>query len=375
MGKNNTKLTTEEFIKKARKVHGDKYDYSKVVYVNNHTKVCIICPEHGEFWQEPSSHLMGRGCPKCAGKERLTTEEFVRKASAIHGGKYDYSKIEYVNYQTKVCIICPIHGEFWQTPINHLKGKGCPDCYGNRKSSKEKFIEEAREIHGDKYDYSKVEYKNTDIPVCIICPIHGEFWQTPYHHIKRKQGCPKCGGKVRLTTEEFIKRAIEIHGNKYDYSKVEYVNNRTPVCIICPEHGEFWQSPSGHLSGKGCPKCAGKYLTTKDFIVRARKVHGNKYDYSKVIYVDMDTPVCIICPIHGEFWQKPSDHLNRHNCPKCQESFFESKVRNILERNNIIYEKEKKFEWLKNKGKLRLDFYLPKYNVALECQGCNTINL
>ena len=122
------KLSTEEWIQKAKKVHGDKYDYSKVKYYNAHTKVCIICPIHGEFWQTPASHLMGNACPKCGGKTKLNTDKFIHRAKEIHGDKYDYSKVEYINATTKVCIICPIHGEFWQTPAKHLSGKGCKKC-------------------------------------------------------------------------------------------------------------------------------------------------------------------------------------------------------------------------------------------------------
>ena len=195
-------MTVQEFTEKAKKVHGDKYDYSKVEYINNKTKVCIICPEHGEFWQTPDSHLRGRGCRQCSiksmkDKQRLSTEDFIEKAKEIHGNKYDYSKVDYVNSQTKVCIICPKHGEFWQTPLNHLKGKGCPDCYGNKKLTYDIFIEKAKKVHGDKYDYSKVVYKNVDKKVCIICPEHGEFWQTPNKHFgKQMQGCPHCASSI-----------------------------------------------------------------------------------------------------------------------------------------------------------------------------------
>ena len=127
--------------------------------------------------------------------------------------------------------------------------------YRSNYEGKEKFIEEARKIHGDKYDYSKVEYKNIDTKVCIICPKHGEFLQTPYKHIKNKQNCPKCKGKV-TTLEEFIEESKNIHGEIYDYSKVEFINATKKVCIICKTHGEFYMTPNSHLSGQGCPKCA-----------------------------------------------------------------------------------------------------------------------
>jgi hypothetical protein len=306
------KLTTEEFIEKARRVHGDKYDYSKVEYINNGTLICIICPKHGEFWQTPHKHLQGRRCFKCYHDDRtLTTEEFIEKAKQIHRDKYDYSKVNYVNVYTKICIICPKHGEFWQKPNNHLQGKGCPYCSGNMKSD----------------------------------------------------------------LKEFIKGAKKVHDNFYDYSKVEYVNSKTKVCIICPEHGEFWQKPNNHLNGQCCPICARNIVKNKlkmtldEFIEKSNLKHNNKYDYSKVEYVDIKTPVCIVCPEHGEFWQTPRHHLNGHSCPICRESKLEKEVNNFLLKNNILFERQKKFDWLRLNNPLSLDFYLPDYNIAIECQG------
>ena len=317
--------TTEDFIREAREVHGNKYDYSKVVYKNATTNVTIICPEHGEFEQKPYVHIGQKsGCPRCSRPNtKLNTNEFITKALEVHGNKYNYSKVVYKNYKTKVLIICPEHGEFEQIPNVHLSGSGCPRCYSeNRYLIKEQFITKSREVHGNKYDYSKVEYKNFNTKVTIICPIHGEFQQRPNDHLNGKYGCPKCGLKKigdtkRSNITEFIKRSREVHGDKYKYSKVEYVNSATNVTIICPEHGEFEQTPMSHLLGSGCPKCVGKNKTTEDFIREAREVHGNKYDYSKVEYVNSQTKVCIICPEHGEFWQRPNSHLRGRGCNKC----------------------------------------------------------
>ena len=186
--------------------------------------------------------------------KKVTTEDFIKKAREIHGDKYDYSKVEYIKRNQKVCIICPVHGEFWQTPGNHLCGNGCSECSGKKKSNTEDFIKKAREIHGDRYDYSKVNYVNNETPVCIICPEHGEFWQTPYNHVKGC-GCQKCAGVNKSNTEEFVKKAKEIHGDRYDYSNVNYTNSHTVVQIMCPEHGEFLQQPTNHLRGCGCPYC------------------------------------------------------------------------------------------------------------------------
>ena len=310
--------------------------------------------------------------------KKLTTEEFIKKANKKHNGKYDYSKVEYIDSHTKVCIICPEHGEFWQEPANHLSGQNCPKCalievHTNQSNKKEGFIQKAKEIHGDKYDYSKVEYINNHTKVCIICPEHGEFWQKPIHHTQGK-GCPYCGGTKKLTTKEFVEKAKQIHGDRYDYSKVDYISAETKVCIICPEHGEFWQTPHAHLAGQNCPKCCGNIkLSTEEFIKRANEIHKEKYDYSKVDYLGADTKVCIICPEHGEFWQTPHNHISgKQGCPECntsKNSKIVQKIETILKEFNIQYIKEKTFDWLKNKSHMYLDFFLPDYNVGIECHG------
>ena len=378
------KYTTEEFIKKAHETHGDKYDYSKVEYVNARTKVCIICPEHGEFYITPGNFLFGQGCRLCGIKEKsekrkLTNEEFILRARQVHGWKYDYSKINYINIDTKVCIICPEHGEFWQTPYNHLNGNGCPKCANNLNYTTEEFIKRAKEIHGDKYDYSKVEYVNSYNKVCIICPEHGEFYIKPGNHL-HGVGCPKCKGKYK-TTEEFINEIKKIHDNKYDYTNTIYNGAFNPVRIICLKHGEFITTPHSLLAGCGCKKCGNEIshlkqkLSTEEFIKRARKVHGNKYDYSKVNYINAKTPICITCHKkdkygneHGEFWLTPNSHTStkKCGCPKCTESCLENDIRVFCENNKINYIQEKRFSWL---GLQRLDFYLPDYNIAIECQG------
>jgi rubrerythrin len=236
----------------------------------------------------------------------------------------------------------------------------------------EQFIERAKKIHGDKYDYSKTDLGHRDEKhrVCIICPKHGEFWQTPDNHLKGK-GCKLCLGRVH-DTESFIEKARRIHGNRYDYSMVKYVGDGIDVSIICPIHGEFKMTPSNHLHKvrpQNCPKCSHRsYKYTKEeFIEAARKIHGDKYDYSKVIYQSNKTPVTIICPIHGEFPQTPVDHLkNKSGCPHCNESKLEKYIASVLLDKSIDFQRQKRFKWL---GRLSLDFYLPQYGIAIECQG------
>lgn len=214
------------FIDKAIKIHGDKYNYSLVDYKNNHTKVKIICPEHGVFGQSPNSHLRKRGCPICGRinmglKKRNTLNNFIEQAKSIHGDKYDYSLVEYVSNYTKVKIICPEHGIFEQKPNSHITGKsGCLICSGKNKSSKEIFIKKSKKIHDDYYDYSLVEYKNNSTKVKIICPKHGVFEQTPNNHLSN-QKCPIC--KLYIIQSNGVKKIKNWLMDNNIHSIEEYV--------------------------------------------------------------------------------------------------------------------------------------------------------
>ena len=245
----------------------------------------------------------------------------------------------------------------------------------SRRLTTEEFIEKAKIVHGDKYDYSKVEYVNTYVKICIICPEHGEFWQSPSNHLQGK-GCFKCGYiesglKNSLSTKVFIEKSKEIHGDFYDYSKVKYINNHTKVCIVCPIHGDFFIRPMDHLQGQGCGRCFNerrhlvKLKSTSCFINEAKIKHCDFYHYSKVKYINNDTKVCIICPKHGEFWQTPHNHLKGQGCPKCNSSKLEQSVRLALFKKINFLEQHS----VKNMGNQKLDFYLPDYNIAIECQG------
>ena len=251
----------------------------------------------------------------------------------------------------------------------------------NKESKTEKFIQKAISIHGNKYDYSLSEYSTSKVKVIIICPEHGEFLVTPDNHIRRKSGCPKCNGGIRLTTNEFIKKSNEIHSYKYDYSLVEYKNNATKVKIICPEHGEFKQRPQDHVNKLGCPKCGiikranSRTSNTEEFIQKAISVHGDKYDYSKVEYKKSNLNVKIICPYHGEFKQKPNDHLsNKNGCPICCESKGEIAIRNFLTENSIEFISQKRFKDCRDKRPLPFDFYIPDLNLCIEYDGIQHFN-
>ena len=230
------------------------------------------------------------------------------------------------------------------------------------------------------YDTSLVNYVGANEKICLVCHHkddkgieHGKFYTTT-GHLRKGHGCPKCGiekraNKRKTKISEFIEKAKKIHGDKYDYSKVVYKNSYTKVCIICPIHGEFWQTPASHLIGRKCPKCSKpcyKY-TTDDFVQKSRKIHGDKYNYSKVVYKNSYTKVCIICPKHGEFWQTPAEHINGCGCKYCKESHLEGEIRVLLKSNNITFKYDvRDLDWLKP---LTYDFYIPEYKIAIECQG------
>jgi len=242
----------------------------------------------------------------------------------------------------------------------------------------EQFIERAQSVHEYLYDYSRVQYKNASTKVCIVCKKHGKFWQRPNLHLSQKQGCPRCGKTARKDTKQFIKESKKIHGCKYDYSKVEYKNTHSKVVIICPTHGEFWQQAMNHLQGQGCPICGhlqankSHNLGKERFIERARKVHGDKFNYSMVEYIDAHTKVEIICPKHGEFWQRPNNHTSqKQGCPSCKESKGEQQISKWLQKHHVTYCSQTIFEKCVSKRgrKMPFDFYLPDQNLCIEFDG------
>jgi len=186
--------------------------------------------------------------------KKLTQEEVLERFKKVHGNKYNYSKVNYKGTFKKVEIICSKHGSFFQNPSDHWKNCGCPKCSKNRNKSRAETIIDFKKVHGDRYDYSKVKYSTSMVKVEIICSKHGSFFQKPNDH-KKGTGCPKCGGNFKKTDSEVIQKFKKIHGNLYNYDKVKYFGKDKKVEIICPKHGSFWQVSSSHWSGIGCPIC------------------------------------------------------------------------------------------------------------------------
>lgn len=272
--RNSTKITLDEFIERANSQHNNKFTYFRETWVDFQTPMKMQCNDCGYVFEStPTGHLSSGGCRKCADKENSKRLSYDAKTAlqkmkeSVHDVEYDYSKVvdTFISMSKPVTIICPIHGEFEQTPQVHCSGRGCPKCGRNKTDSKRRLanaeiIERFRAKHRDRYDYSKVNYIDKQLPVTIICPIHGEFEQTPEHHELGCE-CPKCaliesGLKKRKTFEEWIPDIERVHGNRYTYNKETYTKSNIPMEIVCPEHGVFVQSLANHVwGGQDCPKC------------------------------------------------------------------------------------------------------------------------
>jgi hypothetical protein len=257
-------LTTGEFVTKAILIHANKYDYSKTCYVNSHTNIIIRCPEHGDFLQLPNNHLSKRGCPRCGnsiGHEKLKPQFsiFIKTSNIVHNKKYDYSKFIYENNRTHGIVICPTHGEFLQTPTDHLAGKECKKCcHEQRRTSKKEFIKRASTLHKNKYDYSAVTYGNNNQEKVIIkCPIHGKFLQSPNKHLSGR-GCRKCGREKNLQNfiskkeTEFLNHIKLEKQNRQKYVNGYHVDGYDPQTNTIYEFlGDYWHgNPSKFSSEK-----------------------------------------------------------------------------------------------------------------------------
>ena len=233
-------------------------------------------------------------------------------------------------------------------------------------------------------------YTRAKDKIKVKCKICGHEWEATPNNLLRGRGCPECAkvnfGKLRLKPfDKFIEEANEIHNFKYDYSEFNYVSSHIKSTVICPIHGKFEVSPANHLAGKNCPKCAIEHRTklrsstTKEFIEKAKQIHGNTYDYSEVNYVNSTTPVKIICHKkdsngleHGEFLQQPNNHLCGKGCPVCNQSHGERFVTNYLKNNNIEFIPQYTINIDKNinsSGKAFIDFFIPSKNLFIEYNG------
>ena len=298
------RLTKNIFVERSNSRHDNKYDYSLVDYKNNRKKVIIICKDHGEFLQSPDHHLNGIGCPKCGGTGKLDTSKFIERSKIKHGENYDYSKSEYVDIKTPIVIICKDHGEFVQSPKHHMNGHGCNKCYGNNKKTTSEFIKNAKLVHENKYDYSLVEYLGNNSPVKIICKEHGIFNQKPLSHL-RGSNCKFCvNNNILKTKDQFVTDSVSLQENEYDYSLVEYKNNKIPVRIVCEKHGIFEQRPDVHLRGYGCPKCSSNISLMEKKWLDGIGIENEyrQYRIGKYLVDGIDMYTNTIYEFNGDFW-------------------------------------------------------------------------
>jgi len=312
-------------------------------------------------------------------KNEIKKNIFINKCINKFGNKYDYSKIKYINSLIKIEIKCNLHNNyFFQTPSEHLRGKnGCDNCL-NRIKNTDDFISKSNDVYNGIYDYSESVYIDSVSKIKIRCKEHGIFNKLATAHVYGKQGCPLCYKKnvnkdKTLTNDIFIRKSKLVHGNKYDYSLVKYCNSKTKVKIICKEHGIFEQLPYSHIRGKGCVKCGinetKKELTKSvdDFIEECNDKHNYKYDYSLVNYIGSHNKVKIICPKHGEFEQLPYDHISGHGCEKCSSSISK------LETEIDLFLKKLNLDTITSSMSIispnQLDIYIPSKKLAIEFNG------
>lgn len=376
-------ITKEDAIQFLTEKHNGRYSYKiDTDLVRSHDKIGIICHKHGLFYQEYRNHAKGAGCKHCANiekneKKALTTEEFIKRASEAHNGKYSYEKTKYINSSTKIIVTCPEHGDFEIAPIKHLYAKhGCRKC-SMKFSSSEEFIQECRKIHGDSLLYDRINYKNTNTKVVVGCKKHGYFEKYPYQLLNRKEGCPYCGReelfkKLKLSKEEYIKRYYSRHGERYDLSNITYIGSNEYINVYCSEkytngkeHGYFKILASNLMHGYGCPICAKRkkqsngqhsiyelienydYSVTPNFRLKNRKEIdilvkdlNIGFEYDGIYW-------------HSELKHNSDYHINKTNTAlseniqlyhifedewECKQEIVKSRIRSIIGRvNNKIY--------------------------------------
>ena len=363
-------MTQEKFISKVKAIYGDKYDLSKVVYKGAKNEVILIdkCAKK-EIVVRPEK-ILHKQYIRLTNEERANI--FIKKSKERFGDKFDYSKVEYIDANTPVTLVCKEHGEFNVDMYKHLYSKDglCPLCnkITINKEKADAFIKKSKEKFGDRFDYSKVRYIDSKTPVTLICKEHGEFSVNMYRHLYSEDGlCPLCGnvdekkygrgGGKRLSTSYIVNKCKKFYGEKYDYSKIEYKGDNAKkevVEIVCPTHGSFFKCVDNiNKRDCGCPKCAKEKKRSNDiisiankFIEKSKNKFGDRFDYSEVKYIDSQTPVTLICKEHGiRFSTTPSNHFSARfgGCKECYKEYIESTKSKKI-RIKLTEKKERKEE-------------------------------
>lgn len=297
---------------------------------------------------------------------KKTTESFINECRKIEYN-YSYDKVNYINSSTKVIITCIDHGDFNISPNHFLNGQKCPSC-SSLSIGRELFINRSSKVHNNKYDYSLVDYINNKKKVIIICPLHGEFDQIPKDHLNGS-GCKNC--RI-MNADVFASRVKEINSK---FTCIEFNGFRKKATILCEIHGEFKSLPNNILRGQNCPKCSIKNKikwTNDDFIIKSKELHGDRFSYDSTCFNNVKDKLVITCTKHGDFMVTPNQHISSlSGCPKCNTSKGENKILKYLNKNNIKYNYQHKFDNCKGKSgyKLIFDFYIEEYNTIIEYDG------
>jgi len=350
------KKSQSQIIEEFKIKHGTRYDYSKVKYKGAFIEVKIVCRIHGMFLQKPVVHNQRYGCKKCS-SNHLDKNSFIKKAKKLHRNKYSYSKIKYSNKQVKLEIICPTHGSFFQSASSHIraggKHNGCPSCKGTTNVKKD-FLNKCKNKFKNLYDYSKTTYVNCKTKVTILCKKHGKFKQYPLYHLKG-HGCPVClqEEKLKLKLKTFKEKAIQKHGKTYSYNKTCIVGNK--INITCKKHGNFYQNYHDHLHGAGCPDCksycrkyskkAIKWIEHYAYSHRLKNVqhalNGGEYclPYTRIWVDGFHARSNTVFEFHGSCWHgdpnvyKPIDRPNPYNNKTAKQLYKETLEREALIRS------------------------------------------
>jgi len=375
---------TLKVIEKFRAVHGETYDYSRVVYVASKRKVEIVCREHGSFLQAPQKHASGQRCPLCSRAKTPDYEGFVARALSKGMTQREIDNCGFTGMNKKIKRVCTIHGEYYtQAKAFIYRGDGCQACGHEITAAKktktvEEVIEGFRSTHGDRYGYSMVVYVKGGDKVEIICRDHGSFWQSPETHTQGI-GCPVCGvlkasGTRMFTTEEFIIKAQQCQVDyNIDYTNFIYRGWKIEHEFICKLHGSFYKTPENHIKGAGCPACGvmsrkDSRVSGKDILSRFLEAHGDVYNYPEQLEgVKIKDKITIVCPIHGGFLKVVGKHANGQGCPKC------SCIGSKGERDLYAYVKDLGVVVKGNDRKVlmgkELDIYVKSHKLAIEYNG------
>lgn len=370
-------MTTNDFIKRAKDVHNNYYTYSRTIYINKNEKVIITCPIHGDFQQLPFNHLRGNKCPLCAIEaKKNNTDFFIKRMKELYGNKYSFEKTIYVSNKEKVIITHKELGDLETIPNKILSGTQpmCVKIYEKKIKLQNELLQKFYEKYGEEYSIQWEGFLTKKTKVKLTCIKHGEIsiiFDTLF-----KKGCPFCNGYTfKYTENEFIRRSKEKYGEKYTVMS-KFIDLSKPIEINCQKHGLFSTTPYRHLKNEygGCKKCSNEaikqYKTLYDFdeVVKiGNKIHSKKYLYDESTYNGHSEKFKIECPLHGEFYKNYYSHIILgQGCPKCQSSKMEQEL--ILEfvKRGIEFIHQYSPKWL---GKKKIDIFLPKYNLAIECQG------